>query len=133
MSKWNVMTVDGRVKDVAAVKAPPPPKATLASPSDLEASNPMFKYGEKSPSFHAASGAGAGEKIVGSEGCMHKCGRCLDTRRGKVAVGCAIFSIVVFAILIAILFPRFPTVDIDKNATIDNTKVGLARSPCQSA
>ena len=126
MSKWNVKTADGRVTDLKAIAAPSLALAPSSAPTgmDMEADNPVFMGGAKAQPKSLYENYGATEG--GAPPSAGKCGRCgtfLETRRGRLCAAYCVFSIILFAILIGVLYPRFPTVDIDRKATAQSIDV----------
>ena len=113
MSKWNVKTTDGRVQDAKTVMGHP-------DASNLEANNPGFS----SPTYGGKFGLPEDyvEKTKGT-GCLVRCGALLETRRCIVIIAVVGFVVIAAVILIAVLFPRFPTITIDRSETADNMKV----------
>jgi len=122
MSKWNVKTADGRLTDVSAIAttATPAYSKPAAGGGDLEASNPMFaasKYPEKS-----AFSSPVNEQAQ-SDSCLIRCGSRLERPKVRIAIAICIFFVIVIVVLFAVLFPRYPVVDIDRNATADEITV----------
>ena len=108
-------TTDGRVQDAKTVVGHQGVDA-----SNLEANNPGFS----SPTYGGKFGLPEDyvEKTKGS-GCLVRCGALLETRRCLIILAVVGFVVIAAVILIAVLFPRFPTIAIDRSETADNMKV----------
>jgi hypothetical protein len=130
MSKWNVKTTDGRVLNASAktlnsaLTNPPPPQVADTGFANLESGNPMFggSNGKKVDIDQVALLANYTDK---QNSCLHKCGTTLESRNGKICLGLCVLLVLIIVTIVAVLFPRFPGIDIDRNETADSITVSL--------
>ena len=122
-------TADGRLQDVKAITVQQTPPA---QPSDLESSNPLFSSNNAAGKSLVAGKFGLPEDYEEktNRSCMVRCGEQIEKKNCKICLGVCFAFIIIFAILIGVLFPRFPTVDVDRNETADGIEVRYGLDSC---
>jgi hypothetical protein len=109
MSKWNVQTTKGMVaaEDIVA------PRAT-----------PGFQAGYQQNSFQGGIPPISNEFGGGlAQTNQRDYGSFFGSRKGKICIASICCSIIVFGVLLGVLYPRYPIVDVNRNAALHTLQI----------